>query len=587
MKKTKIVLLSMLVLMIATGTLFAGGGSDSGSAATPYNLPRNETLYFNGLQWGAPSGYQPYVGNTSTFSGGHRQVVYETLFVYNLLDGQAYPQIADSFSESGRTFTVNLNRNVRFQDGTPLTAADVVYSIELAKNYVIGASGNWDYIDSVRAQGDFTVIIEGKANNFNRLQILGLLTEFSITSRAYWESKIASGELSREPTALVSFPGWDCPGTGPYVHMSHNESRIVLARNEQYWGRHNSRYGKLPTPRYLVSVVFSSNAAGDEAFRRGDIDVSQQFIAQVQNFFSSNVATWLPVAPYHVPGVIPSVIFNTQRPGLDDPAVRRAIAMVVDYDLIGVNAMAGQTAPKQHHIMLPSAAEQALIDPAALTQYQWQGRDIAGANRILDEAGWVRGADGVRAKGGVRLAFQLMCPYGWSDWNASLEVIAQSTTEIGIALTTNFPEQPIWNAARFNGTFDIVMDSPGGQGMASPWSRANSMMGSSYLPPVGTPNPIGNWGRYVNPEANRLISEIMNETDPARLRQHWTALNIIYLQEMPVIGLMYRPWLFHAVNTTHWTGFPTAANNPRNIPPQICIDGYGIRALYEISARRR
>jgi peptide/nickel transport system substrate-binding protein len=125
------------------------------------------------------------------------------------------------------------------------------------------------------------------------------------------------------------------------------------------------------------------------------------------------------------------------------------------------------------------------------------------------------------------------------------------------------------------------MHSYGPAGPASPWIRAYQALGSTDLPPAGTPNQIQNWGRWVNQEANDIISRIAVETNAATLRQLWTRLNIIYLQEMPVAGLMYRPSRFHSTNTVVWTGFPKI-NDGSNIPPVLCIDGYSIKALYNI-----
>jgi len=589
MKRTKILLFVALILIVAAG-VFAGGNraatpTAAATTVTPYNLPRNETLYMNGIAWGAPSGYSPYVSNALGYcSDGHRQTCYETLFIYNLLDGKLYPQIGDSYSWNGRTLTVQLNRNVKFWDGSALTAADVVYSYQLSQRYAIGGSGTWTYLDSVTAQGDYTVVFQAKANPFNVKQIESAISQYKISSRAYWEGKLRDGSLGTGEAALGAFAGWDCIGTGPYIPTYSDDVKIVLTRNDAYWGQHSSRYGKLPAPKYIAHNIYRDNAAGDEAFRRGEIDVSQQFIAQVWNFFSVGAETYVPQSPYYIPGVIPSIFFNTTRPGLNDPAVRRAIAMVLDYDMIGTNAMSGYTAPKEAHMMLPAASEKALIDEAALRPYQWTGIDVAGANALLDQNGWVRGADGIRAKGGVRLAFRAECPFGWSDWNASLEVVAQSTRAIGMDITTYFPESNVWTTDYQTANFDIIMYSPGGMGIASPWSRAYDMMASSYLPAAGVPNFNGNWGRYVNAEADQIINQIASETNEATLKQLWTRLNIIYLQEMPAAGLMYRPALFHTVNASVWTGFPKLGDGT-NIPPTICIDGYGILALYNLKLK--
>jgi peptide/nickel transport system substrate-binding protein len=579
-----------MVLLIGAGALFvACSWATRKVTVTTDTLPRNETLYYNGLQWGAPRGNNVYGNTNNAFAEqGHRQLQFETLFVYNLLDGKLYPQIGDSYSWSGQTLTVQINPNVKFSDGVPLTAADVVYVFDLAKKYSIGPSGYWQYLDSVRAEGDYTVIFQGKEPpNFNRKQMEAAISEVSITSRYYWEIKLNTEELGKDPGDLFNFIGWDCIGTGPYRLFYYDDAKLVLIRNDNYWGRQSFRYGKLPVPKYIAHNIYPDNSEGDFAFRKGEVDVSQQFVFQIWYMWENGlpVETFLAQSPYYLPGVMPSIIFNTTKPGLNDKAVRKAIAMAIDYEMIRINSMSGYTAQKQTSMMLPLPQEQALIDLNALKPYQWEGIDINGANSLLDNAGWAVGVDGIRAKGGVKLSFRVECPRGWSDWNASLEVVARASRQLGMDITTYFPDTPTWSDDRFNGNFDIIMDSPGGQGVASPWSRAYAMMYSGYLPPVGTPNAVGNWGRYSNARVNTLIDRIANETNATTLKALWTELNQIYLDEMPAVGLMYRPWLFHQVNTSVWTGFPRL-NDGTNVPPTILCDGYGIKGLYNLKLKK-
>jgi peptide/nickel transport system substrate-binding protein len=574
-----------LMLLIAAGSVFASGRLAGGS--TPSQLPRNQTLYFNGIQWGSPVALSPYHGNRNYgFVDTQRQVVFETLFVYNPLDAKLYPQIGDSYTWNGRTLTVILNKNVKFSDGTPLTAADVINSYQLAKDYSVAYSGYWSYITSISAKDDYTVVIEGSPANFNPKYIEESLSVLYITSKKYWDSKKA--ELGTRQTALLEFIGWDCIGTGPYKPMIQDETKVVVERYDTYWGQHPSRWGKLPGPKYLAMNIYKDNASGDAAFSAGQVDVSQQFISQVWKIWESGVPseTYLPQAPYYMPGVIPCIVFNTTKPGLNDSAVRKAIAMSLDYNTIGQNAMSGYTAPYVASLMLPTAPEQALIDINALRPYQWSS-DVATAtaeaNRLLDQAGWVRGTDGIRSKGGVKLSFRAECPAGWTDWNASLEVVAQAGRQIGIDISTYFPDAPIWQADKDNTTFDIIMDSPGGASISSPWTRA-WFLSSKDVSPVGTPNKVQNWGRWQNRRADEIIDALVTESDSAKVKALWTELNIIYLQEMPMAGLMYRPSLFHTVYTGVWTGFPKQ-NDGSNIPPLICTDGYGIAALYKIQAK--
>ena len=85
----------------------------------------------------------------------------------------------------------------------------------------------------------------------------------------------------------------------------------------------------------------------------------------------------------------------------------------------------------------------------------------------------------------------------------------------------------------------------------------------------------------MNEEANELLMKIPTTTDAAELKNLYTELTKIYLTEVPSFSLMYRPSVFHAVNESVWTNFPSGEDG-RNIPPADCTDGYGIRALYEL-----
>jgi peptide/nickel transport system substrate-binding protein len=548
------------------------------------------------MLWNTVNQWNPYTVSEGTTFGItpwrplSRQLVYETLFVYDLLSGTLKPQLADSYEWNGQTLTVQLNRNVKFWDGNPMTAADVVNSYQLQKTYATGGSGWWPYIDSVGSQGDYTVVIRGNPAQFNPKQIETSLGTLYITQKAEMDKAVA-----RIGTGAAALAQWTNvagdqietqSGTGPYKPYLWDDTKAILRRVDTYWGV--ARYGKLPPPRYIVHAIYKDNATGDAAFRAAEVDISQQFISSVWTMFNQNISTYIPQAPYYFPGQIPVIVYNTKKPGLDDPVVRRAIAMALDYRTIGQNAMSGYTAPLTASLMLPTPAEQALIDPAALRPYQWSGNlqeAVAAANALLDSAGWVKDADGIRAKGGVRLAgLRAECPQSYSDWTATLEVVAQAGKLIGVDIQTYFPIQSVWLQDCQNTTFDIIMYSYGGVGIASPWSRAYGAMSGADLPPEGTPNSIGNLGRWINREATDIVARIASETDAARLKELWTRLNIIYLQEMPCAGLMYRPGVFHTVNETVWTGYPKM-NDGSEVPPTLCIDGYGIKGLYNLRNR--
>ena len=90
------------------------------------------------------------------------------------------------------------------------------------------------------------------------------------------------------------------------------------------------------------------------------------------------------------------------------------------------------------------------------------------------------------------------------------------------------------------------MWSPPAAAPSSPWARVNALMGKDY---VGMENNwSGNFGQYVNDEADALIKKIPTMTDEAEIKAAYTELTRIYLTDVPSFSLMYRPDKFHAVN---------------------------------------
>ena len=135
-------------------------------------------------------------------------------------------------------------------------------------------------------------------------------------------------------------------------------------------------WGKLPVPKYISHPIFKDNAAATTAFQNGDIDVAQIFITDLQKLWLEQdlpISTYVDEAPYQLCMTMPTLFFNTEVEGLDQVAVRKAIAMAVDYDQVISSAMSGQSptfADVPRSVMNPTDAEQAMVDQDALKEYQ-------------------------------------------------------------------------------------------------------------------------------------------------------------------------------------------------------------------------
>ncbi|MEZ4717505.1 MAG: ABC transporter substrate-binding protein [Caldilineaceae bacterium] len=574
--------------------------------ADPNALPRNETLYFNGQQWGSVVGWNPYSSsnnNGMAVSQGDnaRVTMFETPYLYNMLDGQVYPLLADGpfeWNEDRTEITFKLKPAAKWSDGTPVTAEDVAYTWATHVKYSTptGAS-NVDYIEDIVAVDDQTVTVKAKLNDegaaVNPLLVAAYLSSNYVMQKAWTQT--LEERSGGDATALLADPAEDAVYSGPYHKYFADDSKVVLVRDDNYWGQDASMWGKLPAPKYLAHTIFKDNAAGTTALQAGEVDVSQQFNSNVQDLWLKDdlpISTYLPDAPYGIGASLPTAFFNLNSPGLDQLAVRKAIAIAVDYPTIIANAMTNQSATFDQvprSLMNPTPGEQALYDHEAVADLQWVGNDIEGAKALLDEAGIVdTDGDGWREYNGENLSYVATCPNGWSDWQAAIEVVAAAGAKIGIDITTNFPEWSVYQTvvtksdAPLPEGYDIFMMWSDGAGPTQPWGRIRHLISSEFVGMASNWN--GNWGQYSNPDADALIDAIPSETDPDALKGMYTELVSIYLSDIPSFTLMYRPQSFHTVNESVWTNFPHEGDgtNPP-VPPLDLTDGWSIAGLYNLT----
>ena len=571
-----------VLLLAAIAAVVASCGSKGKQAAGEGPLPRGETLYVAGLQWGAPSTFNPVSPDPDwPVSASDRELVYETLFGYDMVSGDLQPLLGREYRwADDLTLEVALQPSAHWQDGRPFTADDVVYTFELAKRYDLPYSSFWDYVADVKAPDEQTVRLTLKADRPNRLMALDAVCRVPMLPAAVWGAK--EKELGNDGAALRAWTNMQPVGSGPYRIKDVNPQRIVLVRDEGYWGK--DIFGT-PSPRYIAHVVYQGNESGNLALEAGDVDVSQQFVPQIWKMWEGGkpIGAWLKQEPYfYVGGSMPSLFFNLHRPPMDDVAFRRAVAYAIDYPKVAQLAMTRYSPTMAPGLISKFGREAGLFDDKQAQDLGW-GYEPQKAEAILRQAGYRKAGDGLyrMPDGSAMPELKMECPHGWTDWMSTLNIVQQNLRAVGIDVRTEFPDAPVWTDRVQRGDFDIAMQNPAGAySPAQPWLKFRNAMSARGVPPIGQGNAFWNYGRYDNPDAEELLDRIAATADDAERTRLYRELNALFMRDVPLVPVEYRPWQFYEFNTTHWTNFPTAQDP--YAPPQVCTDGAGVRALYKL-----
>jgi peptide/nickel transport system substrate-binding protein len=594
---------SVALLMIATMVLSACGGTTNtpvpvATATTgttteapttapqattdtsaPEQLPRNETLYIGGLQWQPPVNFNPLNGNPDWPGMGGHMVTYEALFAYNLLTGELDPLLAKELTMPDETtMVVTLQDGTKWQDGEDLTPDDVVYTYGLAKTQPdINYNTFFDYVTEVTATGDRTLEFKLNPESLNPGFVKDFMIGTRILPKHIWEprEKEAGDKLSQvidtEPV-----------GSGPYKLLNFAPERIALQRDDNYWGK--EAFG-VPGPKYLVHPIFKTNDAGNLAFQNGDVDLMQQFTPQIWKMWTEKnlpVGTWFKEKPYYIPGSIPMLIVNTTKPGLDNPAVRRALAYSINYPLIAETAMSEYSVPANSSLIIPDGGEKAVFNEANVTANGWT-YDPAKAKDILEnELKATKGSDGVYVlPDGTRLGpWSARTPKGWTDWQTAINIVVQSANENGFELTEDYPEAPVVTSKIQNGDFDLNLWYIAGASPASPWKRFRDMLDDRGVPAVGE-RANWNFGRFKDPAVADLLDQAGEASNAADAQEAYDQLDKIFMDNAPGIPLMYRPFEFYEFNETYWTGFPTSEDP--SAPPTFSFGG--VQVFYQVKPK--
>lgn len=392
-----------------------------------------------------------------------------------------------------RTYIFHLRRGVRFHDGRPLTARDVKYTFDsvLDGSLVTAKASTFRFVEKIEAPDDHTVVFRLKEPFATLL--------WNVSDGAIGIVPAGSGrDFNRLPI-----------GSGPFKFVSLTpDSEVVIERNPEYWG------GAPPIPRVRFAAVPDTTTRALE-LRKGAADVASNALT-ADMVLALQRETQLGVQ--QAPGTIYNYLaFNLRDPILQDVRVRQALAYAIDRE------------PLIHHLWRDMARPAASVLPAQHWAYSDDVKkyphDPAAANRLLDEAGYRRGIDGVR--------FRLTMKTSTEETTRLLAaVLQQQLRAVGIALDIRTFEFATFFSDVIKGSFQLY---------ALRWIGGNEDpdMFEHVFHSASVPPRRANRSHYANPRVDWLIDAARVETDQAKRAALYKEVQQILAEELPYIHLWY------------------------------------------------
>jgi peptide/nickel transport system substrate-binding protein len=407
----------------------------------------------------------------------------------------------------GRSITYHLVHNARWHDGVPVTSADVAFTLAALMNpkNQVGSTEPYDKIARVETPDPYTARLVLKQSWAPAIDAFSDRIDGAIVPVHLLKSYPDLNHVDFNAAPV---------GSGPYRFVAwHHGSDIELEANPDYFR------GKPKIDRVIVRFLTNDNTMMI-AVRTHDVDIADRL----------NISTFSNLGP--VPDMLPAtntqsfwehLTFNTRHVPLDDQRVRLAMCYGFDMHeiLVKVAHGLGALGPTNQNPLTPWYNRK-------LTYYPY---DPVRAGRLLDEAGWKMGADGVRVKGNQRLSLTLSFTAGNVTRDQTGVLLQQRWKQIGVeTIIKTYPASTFYAPAGFGGPFyggktDVTLSA---FIKAVPDPNGIAVNDADQIPPHGN-----NLAFYANAELTRLENEAAATPVIAQRKALYDRIQVIELRELP------------------------------------------------------
>ncbi|CAI0710242.1 Oligopeptide-binding protein AppA precursor [Serratia entomophila] len=473
--------------------------------------------------------FNPYL-----FTNGWDENVTDVIFSRLIgLDSQGKPvgRLAESWqvSPDNLTYTIKLRSNLVYSDGSPLKAEDIAFTLTLLHDpaydgetditpaHIQGGdaykNGAADSVSGLKVIDDRTIQITTTQAGATTLQLIG----GPVLSKAYYGKDYRRGKLDGV-RALSGKP----LGNGPYIY-----DKYVPGQEIRFHANPNFYLGAPPMARFIYRVT--NPATNFQLFQTGETDYDA-FTSKPDDIEQLKLLGFANINLYGSSDYS-RIDFNLKRPALQDKRVRQALIYGLDRQkLISVVYQGYGTVANQPISPISWAYDATGINPYAY--------DLAKARRLLDEAGWKAGADGIRQKDGKKLELTLLVTKKLIN-DALVPIAKDNYRQLGVVLKPQVLDFNALLAQRKTGNYDLASLST--STLNDPHDGVRDF--------ISRESATG----YSNPQVDALIAKANATLDIEQRKPLYHQLYQLLAEDPPVILLGNRKIL--SASSARVTGF--------------------------------
>ena len=515
MKKFAIVMFAIALVM---GGLFGATIKSGGTITVAPTLFGQHVYNFN-----------PFLRSGTSYAA--RGLIYETLFYVNPYNGKISPWLAESskWTNGNKTLVVTLRKGIKWNDGQNFTAKDVVFSFELLKKFpALDTAAIWSSgLNSVSLLSKYTVEF-----NYSKINVPAIvnLSNVYIVPEHVW-SKVKNPVKFINPAPVV--------GSGPFLLDKFSNAVFTMKRNPNYWQTGKPYINEIRIPSY------TGNETADLSLIKGDLDWAGLFIPNIKRVYISkdpqNNHYWFPQ------GNLVGLFLNNKKAQLDNPSVRKAIAMAINKEQIVKIAEYGYTTPA-NVVAIKSPGFDYLIDKNL--KPLWYSYNPKASIALLEKLGYKKGSDGIFQKEGKKLSFSLYVVTGWTDWVTTAQLVSRQLKAIGIQANVS--------TLSFGAYLSNIREAK--YDMAISWATAGSNPFFLYDNMLNSANMRGsNREKYSNVVTDAVLNAYRITSSPVEQKEAMNIVQLIMLEQTPSVPLFFNPTWFE-YSTKRFVGWPSPQN---------------------------